>query len=343
LVRDQAHQPIAQARVTLRWSEDPQAGPAPVATDKKGRWAYLGLATGNWSVRTEAPGYVAAEQVVAVYEGEAATTVETTLSPDPFAAVDEGNALLDAREYAAARAKYQSVLEDLEGEQQAALRSRIADAYFEEGNFAAARGDYEKALAGLPEEKQPHVLLRLGAIHLEAGEYAAARERFERVSSLLPVADRPQVVLQIAQTHDREGHPDLAIETLEQARSLAPENLDILQLLADLLMREGREEEAQAYLAQLPKDAELPADLVLNLGIRHYNQGDLDEAFVHFDRAATQNPDLPDVYYYRGLVYLARGDNAKAAADLQKFLELAPDSPRAAEARSFLEHLQSRQ
>ncbi len=44
--------------------------------------------------------------------------------------------------------------------------------------------------------------------------------------------------------------------------------------------------------------------------------------------------------YYRGLVYLGRGENDLAAVDLRKFLELEPDSPKAAEAKEFLSYLE---
>jgi regulator of sirC expression with transglutaminase-like and TPR domain len=54
----------------------------------------------------------------------------------------------------------------------------------------------------------------------------------------------------------------------------------------------------------------------------------------------TQNPEYPDGYYYRGLVRLNNQDNAAAVADFKRFLELAPEHPKAAEAREFLSYLE---
>ena len=39
------------------------------------------------------------------------------------------------------------------------------------------------------------------------------------------------------------------------------------------------------------------------------------------------------------MVLLNKGDNAGATADFEKLIELAPDTPRAAEAQDFLEYL----
>ena len=63
---------------------------------------------------------------------------------------------------------------------------------------------------------------------------------------------------------------------MKSALESSPGNVAVLQLIADLLGRAGRDEEAQAYLAQLPADAKLPPDMLLNVGIQKYNDGDLE-------------------------------------------------------------------
>jgi len=145
-----------------------------------------------------------------------------------------------------------------------------------------------------------------------------------------PSAGIPELRQAVAAKHRRENAMD---ET-------TPDDVQAIQLIADLLSREGRDEEAEAYLQKLPEDTKLPPDMLLNVGIRLYNEQKYDQALENFNRVVAQNPDLPEAYYYRGLVYLSREANAQARADFEKLIELAPDSQQATEAREFLTYLE---
>ena len=101
-----------------------------------------------------------------------------------------------------------------------------------------------------------------------------------------------------------------------------------------------RDDEAAEYMAKLPEDAELPTDMVLNMGIRLYNEGSMEEALDFFERAAEEHPEEPEVYYYRGLVYLSQGRNEDATADLKHLLEIDPDTAHKAEVEEFLSFLE---
>lgn len=181
--------------------------------------------------------------------------------------------------------------------------------------------------------------LKKGNELLAAGDYAAARTEYEAALPDVPEVNRPMVLLEIARTHYQEGHEPEAIRSLEQALALDPQNVDALKLISHLLLNAGREEEAQVYMVKLPEGTKLDANTLLNLGIKHYNAQELDAALEEFNRVAAQYPDLPEVYYYRGLTYLNQGKNEQARADFNKLLEMAPESEKAAEARQFLEYL----
>jgi len=280
VVKNEAGEPIAGAKVTLRLGEN---GPEPETTNAKGRWTRLGLAHGDWAVTVDAEGYVGAQGAIKVYESGPGQSLDITLrrptkeelaqagAGDRAAAVkllEEGNALIEAQQWAAGRAKY------------------------------------EQALADLPVESHPPVLRAIGNSF-----YA-------------------------------EGNVELALATFERALALAPDNADLLQAIVNVLVAAGREAEAQAYLARLPAETALHPTTLLNFGIEAYNRGEMEAAFGHFDRLVTQNPSYPDGYYYRGLVHLNNQDSAAAAADFKRFLELAPEHPKAAEAREFLSYLE---
>lgn len=182
-------------------------------------------------------------------------------------------------------------------------------------------------------------LLERGNELLGVGKVAEARAEYEKALAELPEAERPPVLRGIARTWYEEKKVDQTIDTLEQALAIAPDDAETLQLLVNVLVAEGRGEEAEPYLARLPQGAAVDPDALLNLGIEAYNAGELDDALQYFDRAARENPDYADVYYYRGLTHLNKGDNADARADFEKLLALAPEHPRAAEVRDFLAYL----
>lgn len=181
---------------------------------------------------------------------------------------------------------------------------------------------------------------------LAEGKYADARAAYQagmtKLQSQAETQD-PVVLLSIqraiADTYFREKNIDKAVEALQQALTMAPDDPVTLQLLVNILVGAGRETEAQTYMAKLPQGTKVDANTLLNIGIQHFNDGKMDQALPQFDRVVKENPELPDAYYYRALVYLNQGKNAEAKADLQKLLEIDPNNKYAKDAKEFLKDL----
>lgn len=146
IVTDEAGQPIAEASVQLRAPGNPAAGPPDLKTDKKGKWSYLGLVGGNWTVKITAQGFVPSEGVAYVNEFQPNPLVAIKLrrlesvapAADPKLleaqkAVERGDALLKARKPAEARAEFERSLGPLDPENQRIVRKRIATTYMLEG------------------------------------------------------------------------------------------------------------------------------------------------------------------------------------------------------------------
>jgi tetratricopeptide (TPR) repeat protein len=185
-----------------------------------------------------------------------------------------------------------------------------ANGLLAENKFAEARAAYQEGMAKLQEQKE-------------------AQDPAVLVSIQRAIAD----------TYFREKNVNQAVETLKQALTLAPDDPVTLQLLVNILVGAGRETEAQTYMAKLPQGTKVDANTLLNIGIQHFNDGKMDQAFSQFDRVIRENPELPDAYYYRALVYLNQGKNAEAKADLQKLLSIDPNNKYAKDAREFLKDL----
>lgn len=338
-VIDEAGKPVEGAEVSLYYKTEGN-GPAPLETDKKGRFSYLGLTNGEWNVLIRYPGYKESVGTAGVNEFGSTEAFTVTLVPDSGSAIQHGDELLEQGRYAEARGEFEKAMANLPPERQVLLRTRIGDTYLKEGNTAAARTEYEAALPQLDAATQIPVRLHLAETYLKESKPAEARAQYEQIlPALAEPAEKSQIHRQIAQTYGMEGNNAAAIETLKKALEASPGEASILQLLADLLSREGRETEATEYLAQMPAGTEVPPDLVMNIAIRLYNDGDLEGALSHFERAVAENPEMPEAYYYRGVTYLGLGKEPEAKIDFQKLLEIAPDHERAAEVQSFLAEL----
>ncbi len=187
---------------------------------------------------------------------------------------------------------------------------------------------------------QAKAAIEKGNALMAEDKYAEARAAYEEgMSKLEDKSLHPAILRAISQAYFKEGKTDQSIDTLKKALEIAPDDAVTLQLLVNLLVGAGRETEAQTYMAKLPQGTKVDANTLLNLGIKSFNSGKMDEALAQFNRAVTDNPDLPDAYYYRALVYMNKSQNKEAKADLQKLLQLDPNSKYAKDAQEFLKSL----
>jgi tetratricopeptide (TPR) repeat protein len=67
----------------------------------------------------------------------------------------------------------------------------------------------------------------------------------------------------------------------------------------------------------------------LAYSLRKQGAGHFDEALMHYNRAIELNPNLPEPYMYRGVLYVQMGNKSLALKDHEKLL--AMDSPLAEE------------
>jgi tetratricopeptide (TPR) repeat protein len=82
---------------------------------------------------------------------------------------------------------------------------------------------------------------------------------------------------------------------------------------------------------------------------RHLRRGDLRERIDDYSKAIELDPGLAEAYLWRGWTYSLRGlalgiesDFRRALSDCEKFLELAPDHPNAAECREKMAVLKTK-
>jgi len=311
IVTDESGKPIDGAKITLRHGDQtPKAespGPPSIITDKHGKWSMLGLSQGTWAVLIEKDGYIASEGRLKVAEsGPPQQPVTVKLKAAPT-------------EQAQAQGQGAAPKEPTK-ESKANEAINAGNAALQADKYADARASYEQALALLDPAKPEHapvyvaVLRAIASTHYREAGQAKSKEAKAKAM-------------------------DQSIATLKKALEVKPDDPDTLQLLVNVLVDAGRETEAQTYLAKLPQGAKLDPERLINVGIKFYNTKQIDKALEEFNRVITDNPELAEAYYYRGLVYLNKGKVPEAKADFQKLLALDPKNKFAKEAQDYLKNL----
>jgi tetratricopeptide (TPR) repeat protein len=187
---------------------------------------------------------------------------------------------------------------------------------------------------------QAKVALQNANALLAQNKYAEARAAYEEgMSKLEDKTLFPSIYRAIADSYYKEGKTDAAIDTLKKSLEVAPDDPDTLKLIVTLLASSNREAEAKTYMAKLPQGTQMDPAIGLNVGIKAFNEGKMDAALKEFNEVIAGNPSLADAYYYRAMVFLNKSQNPQAKADLQKLLELEPDSKFAKDAKDFLKEL----
>ncbi len=199
---------------------------------------------------------------------------------------------------------------------------------------AAALADDEAAQAARD-------LLERGNSLLLAGDYEGAIGVFSEALTSVPDGAKTAVLVAIAQAQVQLERDDEALASLERALSLTPTNVDALRLMSRRLTALGRGEEAKAYLERMPEDQRADPEILVREGVELYNQNDFEGALAKLNAAVEAESGWADAYYFRGLANMAAGQNAAAAADFRRLLELEPEGERAEEAKQFAEYLES--
>lgn len=168
-------------------------------------------------------------------------------------------------------------------------------------------------------------------------KFADARGVYEGILAKYPQAY--QVEPLIARTYYGEKQFDKAIDHLKISVQKDPTAIENKLLLGNILMEQGRADEARQVLASVDEAAVKDPTTFVNVGISLLNQSKPDEALVYFEKAIARFPRSGDAYYYRALIRLKKGDMEGTKADFRKFLELAPNAPEAAAARKALEQI----
>jgi Carboxypeptidase regulatory-like domain len=191
---------------------------------------------------------------------------------------------------------------------------------------------------------------------LEADKkFAEAALIFEQLAPKYPKV--PKLIAMAAQYYDKAGDFSKSADALKKYVELEPGNVDIQMFLSLEYIKAKRYPEAWQMMSGVDPTKVTDPTYYMDAGYELLRAKQADEAYKYFDLVVTRFPPdkvpaVTNALYYRALAgwqsalnmgkdkqdspeAKAKGEQAKA--DLNKFLEIAPDSKEAPMAKKLLE------
>jgi tetratricopeptide (TPR) repeat protein len=266
-VVDESGKPVEGVTVKAVMPASQNRGPGDSKTKSNGEWAVGGIARGQWALDFVKEGYQTASISVVVQEGARIPPMEIVLKKAAPEAVDpnialqaklrEAAGLMNAKQYAAARAIYEAL--EAEHPQVKQFKPLIARAYYGEGNKEKALELLREASAADPENVEVKMLL--GNLLMEAGKADEAKTVLASVDDS-KITD-PVVYINIAIASINDGKHADALPWLDKAVAKFPDQADAYYYRGISYLATGKNAEAKAdltkFIAMAKPDApELP-------------------------------------------------------------------------------------
>lgn len=224
-----------------------------------------------------------------------------------------GMALMRAGQFAPALAELEAAFKA--NPKSAAIGSSLAALYLQLGQASKAVRVSEQISTA--NKDQPGLLFLLGKSRAEAGDLKGARAALEAAAKADPRFVDP--VVELARIEMRSGAAAAAKARLVAALERAPKHAELLSLVGQLMIGEGRLDEAQRWLEKADDHS---ASNVTDHGMRlvefHLANAQVDRAREAFKRVTAKAPDAPRVLVQQARIDLAAGDLRAAKSTLAR-------------------------
>lgn len=179
------------------------------------------------------------------------------------------------------------------------------------------------ALSINPNDK--YVYLALGNFDLSKKDFEGAKKNFE--TAIILDEDFYEAHFGLAKIYMETNNSQNALLALRKAASLNEASTEVTYSIAKMCIEEGKLDEAQDYLSNLVKEAQV-SDYYLELGKVYFLKEDYQSAENAFNKALSlgQNTNFDELYYYLSKTKLKLYDADGALEAIKKPLEKEPKS-----------------
>ncbi len=224
-----------------------------------------------------------------------------------------GMALLRSGQFAAAQTELEAAYKA--NPKSIAIGSSLAALYLQLGQAAKAAKVAEQVNAA--QKDQPGLLFLLGKARAEAGDTKGARTALEAAIKADPRFVDP--VVELARLELRTGAAAAAKSRLNAALERSPKHPELLSLVGQMMVGEGRLDEAQRWFEKADDNsAPSNTDHGMRLVEFHLAYGQVDRAREAFKRVTAKLPDAPRVLMQQGRIELASNDMRAAKSTLAR-------------------------
>jgi tetratricopeptide (TPR) repeat protein len=264
-VLDPDGKPIEGASVKM---ELPGRGGTTLKTNKKGQWAILGIAAGEWAIDVEAPGYQV-KKITVPLPSEAARVPPVEVKLDRAVAAGPAPEIVNAL--------------------------KNADAAFEAGRYSEARVEYEKALADPKIAAQPQAVK---ALHMRIARALSQEgnidKEMEHLQALLDADPNDASVINImAQESIKAGKVDKGMELLNRLDPAAIKDPAIFFNVGVMLLNQQKPESAVEYFTKAVTLDPTYVDGYFQRGLTYIQLQKMAEAKADFNKVLELQPSGP--------------------------------------------------
>ncbi len=200
------------------------------------------------------------------------------------------------------------------------------DALTHIGQEARAAALWQRALQFAPDD--PDLLTTVGQSYLSRGRSSEALELLEHALNCDPT--QVSRYIEAARAAEAAGDIERAIFQLKRALEQEPEDSNIAMQLAEVLLQNGKPDNALAYLEHIPEGSPNGARLNAIRASGNAALGDVETATELSERAIREAPDDLEVILAASNTLLQSGQIARALEVTQQLSAAHPNSPEAA-------------
>lgn len=209
-----------------------------------------------------------------------------------------------------------SMKDDLE------IRDYLSQALIREGDLAGAVGELQRLAEAEPDNAS--IQIRIAQVAFMQEDYAQMISATERASEIAPSIALPYYLN--AQACLGQKNVVGAVAKLTKAISLKADYAEAYLLRGQTLLGIGQAAVADADAAWLIKNVGAHEDVLLLKARIEAAKGNVDKAIEIYGIVTEVNPFSIEAFRERGQLKFNKGDKAGAEADMQKVMELDPNS-----------------